>query len=203
MKLKRIFTLALTGALVFSSSTIVFAAESDYSNYKQNIEISNEQISSEINMNTLDLTQPIKITKEQVKDNGEVVIVTSEFKPNKNYNSNILSRGTVTGTASVGSWKTTVSNIAGSMSFEYDLSKSGSNWKISNARNFSLSVVLSTISNKSLTINRSTSTASFPAEVYANADINVLDTTWGSGATVNAWIKVTVSNSGVITTTHN
>lgn len=152
-------------------------------------------------MNTLDLTHPITITKEQVKDNGEVVIITSEYTPNKHYNSNILSRGT--GTASVGSWKTTVSNIAGSMSFEYDLSKSGSSWKISNARNFSLSVVLSTISNKYLTINRSTSTASFPAEVYANADINVLDTTWGSGATVNAWIKVTVSNSGVITTTHN
>ncbi len=199
MKLKRIFTLALVGALAFSFTT--FAAESDHSTYDQNIEISNDQI-SKIDMNKLDLALPITITKEQTKDNGEVVIITSKYTPNKNYNSNILLKDT-TGNATVGSWKTTVSNIAGSMSFEYDLSKSGSSWKISNARNFSLSVVLSTISNKSLTINRSTSTASYPAEVYANADINVLDTTWGSGATVNAWIKVTVSNSGVITTTHN
>lgn len=64
------------------------------------------------------------------------------------------------------------------MSYQFDASKSGSHWVISNARNHDYNGVFMTFSNPKLGISRSTSTASFPAEVNASVDISVFDNQW-------------------------
>ena len=82
---------------------------------------------------------------------------------------------------------------------DYDVSRSGSHWKISNARNLKAHCILSTIKDKSLTINRSTSTSTYPAEVMGMCTVELIDTPIGHVMSIDAWIKTTISDSGTLT----
>ena len=106
--------------------------------------------------------------------------------------------------ATVGTWTSYFDgSIIDGMSYQYDVSRSGTHWKISNARNHVAYCILSTIRDKSLTINRAVSTSTYPAEVMGMCTVEVIDTPIGNLMTVDAWIKTTISDSGVLTVSGN
>jgi hypothetical protein len=89
------------------------------------------------------------------------------------------------------------------MQYDFDVSRSGSHWKISNGRNLVAHAIISTIEGKSLKINRATSTSAYAAEIMGTCTIKVLDTPIGSAATIDAWIKTTINDSGTLTVSGN
>ena len=87
------------------------------------------------------------------------------------------------------------------MSYDFDVSMSGSHWKISNARNLIVGMPLTQISNKSLVIGRSISAIGMPAEVTGSCTLKRSVGVYNS--TIDAWIKTTVSDDGVLTVSGN
>lgn len=152
-------------------------------------------------MNDIDVTQPYEITKEYVNDRGETVTIKAVYT---------LAEPTAVPMwshdhdATVGTWASFYDgSFMDAMSYEYDVSKSGSHWRIYKARNLTVRCLLSTIKDKSLTINRSTSTSTYPAEVMGMCTIELMDTPIGHVASVDTWIKTTISDSGTLTVSGN
>ena len=84
--------------------------------------------------------------------------------------------------------------VAG-MDYRFDLSKSGSQWKISNARDLNTYCVGGTVEDESLAIGRATSTSSKAAEVTGSMRANVV----GGVGTLSFALRTEVFNGEVST----
>lgn len=182
--LKQLTYILLSGLLMLGISTPVFAAEGSDNN------ASNDPIGTEVltttDLNTMDLSQPFSQTESYTDENGTPVVVTVSYMPA------VQTRGSKTATATSGTWTSRASYGVISMSYQFYLSKSSSQWHISNARNLSYSGILCSFSNPSLYISRATSSSSTPAEVNGsvtaktavNSSVCLLTTKVSHGGTV-------------------
>lgn len=179
---------------MLSNSLVVFADTKEFS----------ESLQITVNMDSFDITKPYEISKQYTDEEGNIVTVGAVYRPNPDYQVVPFSTWSESYDATVGTWTSYYDGgIACSMSYDFDVDRSGSHWKISNGRNLSVHAVLSTIESKSLTINRSVSTSIYPAEIFGTTTLKVLDTPVGSAATIEAWVKTTVSDSGTLTVSGN
>lgn len=197
MKINRkIIGIFLVGIMVFGMNIVAFAAEPSVKDEK------NVEFEVDMDSENFDISEPYEVKKEIVNDNGDTVVIGAIYTPNPEYNPNL--RWSSTKNASVGTWTSYYDGgIACSMRYDFDVSRSGSHWKISNGRNLTASALLSTIEGKSLKINRSTSTSSYAAEIMGTCTVKVLDTQIGSAATIEAWIKTVINDSGKLTVSGN
>jgi len=189
MKIKKFIGVVLSILLVGCNSVAAFAEENH--GYE-----GEEAATIEVNFNEIDINKPYETSCEFVNDNGEQVTLRLVYTPEKEHNS--MLRWSKEYDAKVGGWKAYYDGITTEMSYEFDMSKSGSHWKVSNARNHIASAALSSIKNKKLVVNRAISTKTYPAEIMGSCDVEILDTAIGHLMTVNAWIKTTVSDSGIV-----
>ncbi len=190
--MKKITSLLLALVLVFSMCIPVFATE---------VVTDTDEATIVVDMNNIDVSQPYEITKEFVNDRGETVTLRAVYTPAEPTAVPMWSHSYE---ATVGTWTSYFDgSIIDGMSYQYDVSRSGTHWKISNARNHVAHCILSTIRDKSLTINRAVSTPTYPAEVMGMCTVEVIDTPIGNLMTVDAWIKTTISDSGVLTVSGN
>ena len=193
MTLKKLLGVGITFALIVCNSVVSFANEKTPAN--------NNEPMLEVDFSTLDLKTPFEIKEEFVNEKGETETVGVVFTPDPNYKPEL--RWSETYDATVGTWTSYYDGIAADMSYDFDLSKSGSHWKISNPRGPWVSVALSSVSDKKLVINRAISAPSYLAEIMGSCTIEVLDVQWGQAATIDAWIKTTVSDSGTLKVSGN
>lgn len=192
MKHKKLFGVASMALLLLVClSTTALAEENSGEN-----SISNGTMASQIDLNEVDLNESFSLTENYTDSNGTLITIISEFEPCPQ------TRGSSTSTASVGSWKSSVTYGYIEMSYEFDLSKSGSQWKISNGRNFYYSGYFCTFSNPSLKIARAVSTSTYPAEIDAAVTASVGTSSINTGDTV-CLLNTKVSSSGTVTTTWN
>lgn len=193
--IKKLIGFILLSTMLLSNSIVSFAASTD--------SITSETTSLEINMESLDLAKPHEISKQYVNENGDIVIIGAIYTPNEDYNP-IAPLWSESYNAVVGTWTSYYDgSVACSMSYDFDVNRSGSHWSISNARNFSVHALISTVEAKELKINRAVSSASYAAEVRGQCTLKMLDTPLGSAATVEAWIKTTVNDAGTLTVSGN
>ncbi len=183
--------------IVMGYTTTAFAA----------YDLSNEEVITDndtaivVDMNDIDVTKPHEITKEYVNDHGETVTLRAVYTP---VDPTVAPMWSNKYDATVGTWTSYYDGgILNGMSYDYDVSKSGSHWKISNARNLTAHCILSSITDKSLTINRSTSTSVYPAEVIGICTVEFIDTPIGHVSSIDAWIKTTISDRGTLTVSGN
>lgn len=182
--------------MVFGNISTAFAQEIPITDENHN------ELNIDMNSDCFDVTQPYEVSKTIVNDDGEKIVIGAIYTPNQDYNPKL--RWSSTKNASVGTWTSYYDGgIACSMSYSFDVSRSGSHWKISNGRNLVANALLSTIESKKLSINRSISSANYPAEIMGVCSIKVLDTPIGSAATIDAWIKTVISDSGKLTVSGN
>lgn len=190
--MRKITSLLLALVLVLSMCIPAFAAE---------VVTDTDEATIVVDMNNIDVSQPYEITKEFVNDRGETVTLRAVYTPAEPTAVPMWSHSYE---ATVGTWTSYFDgSIIDGMSYQYDVSRSGTHWKISNARNHVAHCILSTIRDKSLTINRAVSTPTYPAEVMGMCTVEVIDTPIGNLMTVDAWIKTTISDSGVLTVSGN
>lgn len=189
MKLKKFFCMVM----LLGMSTTVFAAEE----LENEFSVPKKVIISETDLNEIDLNKSFTLTERYVDENGTPVDIKSTYTPV------VQTRGSSTTTATVGTWKSEVTYGVVGMSYEFDLSKSGTQWEISNGRNLNYHGVLCSFSDASLKISRAVSTDSFPAEINASVTAAI-----GApeGVTVVSSVfllNTKVSSGGTVTTTWN
>lgn len=194
---KRLMGVFLLATMIFSNCLTAFASTEESGGNGENSQII-------VDMDSIDITKPYEISKQYIDDDGNTVTVGAVYKPNPDYQVMPHGKWSESHDATVGTWTSYYDGgIACSMSYDFDVERSESHWKISNGRNFSAHAILSTIDSKKLVINRSVSTATFPAEIVGSCTINLMDTQNGSVATIDAWIKTTVNDSGTLTVSGN
>ncbi len=176
------------------SSTTIFADEVNNSEVSTSVVIQNfsesEDIIATINLSELDFNNPYVEVNEFIDENGNTVTITNTYVPDN------LTKGSSTNNASSGTW-TSLYVGAITMSYKFDLSKSGSSWKISNAREHLYGGLVTQFTDPVLRISRVTSTSSYPAEVYAtvHTKTTILSST--------CLLRTSVNNNGVMTTYWN
>lgn len=138
--MKKLLSTILSLTLLFALSVPAFAAEQPTTTPAPAITV---------DLDNIDLTQPYSDTTVVYTDDNTPVTLTMEFTPAPQ------TRGSSTNDASVGTWTSHYNDPISSMSYEFDLEKSGSQWKMTNARSHSYSGVLMSFSNPSLKISRS------------------------------------------------
>lgn len=136
-----------------------------------------------VDLNNFDETQPYSETLHFEKD-GQPVTVTLSYTPP-------LTRDPAT----EGTWKSDAFWGVAGMDYRFDLSKSGSQWKISNARDLNTYCVGGTVEDESLAIGRATSTSSKAAEVTGSMRANVV----GGVGTLSFALRTEVFNGEVST----
>lgn len=199
---KKLFSSLLILSICFVSmgNSLAFAADSETVATKSLVSVQDES-AIVVDMNEIDITKPYEITKETINSRGETVTLKAVYTPAK---PSIIPMWSHEYTASSGTWRSYYDgSIISGMSYEYDVSKYGTHWKISNARNLLAHAVLSTIRDKSLTINRSISAPSYPAEVMGVCTVDFIDTPIGHVVSMDAWIKTTISDGGTLTISGN
>ncbi len=191
--MKKIISAIIISTVLMSTS--VFANEVSNSKTNQSIEVQNfsnaEKVIATKDVSKLDLDKPYIEINEFTDENGDIVTITNTYVPNK------LTKGSSTNTASSGIWTSRCTTGIMSMSYRFDLSKSGSSWKISNAREHLYSGLLTEFTNPLLKISRATSTSSYPAEVYATVQVEF------AGSSSTCLLRTSISNNGIMTTYWN
>ncbi|GGI98299.1 hypothetical protein [Paenibacillus hunanensis] len=151
-------------------------------------------------LNKVNFTLPFTETKQYSDSKGNEYTVTNTFTPIK---SSISTQGTESNQAYTGTWTSKVTYGISTMSYRFDLTKTGSQFQITNARNQEYWGLFTQFADPSLTITRGTSTASFPAEINSSVTAKMFDNAWvplGS----SRWIAyTTVTSSGWMTLTWN
>lgn len=190
-KLSKLFSIVLAMVMILGMSTTT-ALASEAPATTDNFLLSTD-------LDSLDLDKPFTETKYVTDSDGNQVTLKLSFTPAPS----ISPMGSSTNPASVGTWTSSVDMGVIKMSYKFDLSKSGSQWKISNGREHSYSGLFCTFSNNSLSISRSTSTSSFPAEINASVDAQVFDNAWVPLYSGTWLMSTTVSSGGTMTLTWN
>lgn len=174
---KRVMVLFLALFMTLSLSNYVFA-----SNVNSNI--NDIGLELKIDIDSLNLDIPYTSIQEYVRDDGVIIINELIYTPNNSRT-----------TPSVGTWRTTCTwKFLGlttmEMSYDFDLSKSGSEWTMSNGRNLHYFGSFVSFSNSDLSITRATSTPIYPAEINGAVDTTIFD---------NAWVTIAQGRSIVTT----
>ncbi|WP_017815121.1 hypothetical protein [Paenibacillus shenyangensis] len=181
--------MAILGLSVTSASS-AFASEADPAATAAAIK---PDVQIEQDLSTLNPIHPFQETKEYTDKNGNEYTVTNTFTPSK---SGISTNGSDSNQGYAGVWTSKVTYGVIKMSYQFDLAKSGSQWKISNPRNHDYWGAFMKFSAPSLKVTRAVSTSSLPAEVNASVTAEMFDNAWvplGS----SRWIMyTTVSSSG-------
>lgn len=161
-------------------------------------------ISINTNLKSMDLSRAYSKTYSFTDSQGELVTLELNYTPSSSNDSGIGTLGTVTNPASVGTWTSTV-NYSGllSMSYKFDLDKSGSQWKMSNARSHTYSGLFCKFYNNNLKISRALSTSTYPCEINGSVDAHVFDNAWIPLYTATMLMTTTVNSSGTMTLTWN
>ena len=157
---------------------------------------SSSTVASELSVsaNEIDMSMPYHYSKTFL-ENGQEVTIGVRYEPAAQTRS-----GSKSDPASEGVWTSYYNSPILSMSYKYGLEKSGSHWKVSNARDHRYSAIGYSTSNPSLKIARSISTASFPAEINASVQYTLItDLLFTSTGVVNT----TVSDDGIVTVSWN
>ena len=183
---KKIMSVSLALIMCLSLSIPAFAVSAEDTN--------NPAESISVDIQSIDTTRPHSYSKT-FNDNGKEVTIELIYEPSVQTRS-----GSSETPAYEGTFTTKYTGVGIGMSFKFDLSRSGSQWKISNARDHSYYGVATNFSDPSLKISRAISTNSYPAEVNSSVQASlvaeiVYSTTW--------LLSATVSSSGVITTYWN
>lgn len=153
-----------------------------------------DETKQNIELNHFDFNDPYFETTTYGNEDEEITITTT-YLPS-------LTKET----ASVGVWKSEVRHkILGVTvmvhSFRYDVSKSGSQWKISNPRDHSYSAPFTTFADPKLSVGRAVSTSSLPAEASASVYINVFDNSWVTVMSGTKGLRVTITSGGTLSST--
>jgi len=196
---KMIFGL-LTSLMLFSISGItVNANENNFIFiYETNhVYFDTEENEFIIDLNEFDFNQPLIITEEYVNDAGEIVNATLEFIPAPS------TRWSTSNRASTGTWRSSFRSPLTYMSYRFDVTRSGTQWRMSNARDHNFSAAFTSFSNPSLRITRATSTNTFPAEINASVQASVFNNQWVSIFNTTAWMRTTINSSGTMTLSGN
>lgn len=156
----------------------------------------------DFNISSVDPTEPF-IQIRQYKDaEGNPYTIGMRYTPSDNITP--LSGGSSDSVKVYpDTWTASYDGMAINMSYDFDVEKSGTHWKISNPRNHQYSGWFTTFSDAKLSISRATSAASFPAEINASAEAKIFDNMWIQikSATCLLWTKIT--DGGLITTYYN
>jgi hypothetical protein len=152
----------------------------------------------DIDMDSIDISQPYTETKQYKDEEGNPYTLEMKFTP-----SPITTFGSESNPASVGTWTSSFNGVVLQMSYQFDVSKSGTHWKISNARNHSYFGVFVTFSNAKLSISNSTSSSSSPAEVNASVDMKIFDNAWIPVGSSVGLMWTTISDGGTMTLNWN
>jgi len=154
-------------------------------------------------LSTMNLNAPYSDEITYTDENGNPVTITIEYEPlMSTYSSS-------TYTASVGTWTISSNfNLAGitigSLSYQFDVGKSGTQWTISNWRNFTQSAPFTKWSNPTVNILRSVSTASLPAEIDGSVKCDVFDNQWVAPLySTTCLLYATISSGGTLTVNTN
>lgn len=110
-------------------------------------------------------------------------------------------RGSSTTTASTGTWTSHAQLADWYISYQFDLEKSGSQWKMSNGRNFKYTGTIIGFSNADLSISRSVSTNTFPCEINGTVRANHFDNQWVQIIETTWTLTTTVDKNATMTTT--
>lgn len=176
----------LSCVLMAGASTPVFASEAAKAFLPPE-----SRIHTEIGLNSMNLSKSFSETTQYTDENGTPVVITVSYTPAP------ATRGSSTATASSGTWTSKATYGVISMSYQFNLSKSGSEWKITNGRNLNYSGVLCSFSNPRLRISRSVSTSSSPAEINGSVTAK---TAVNSAVCL---LTTKISHSGTVTTIWN
>lgn len=181
----KIMSLTLALIMCLSLSIPAFAVSAEDTN--------NPSESISVDIQSIDTTRPHHYSKT-FNNNGEEATIELIYEPSVQTRS-----GSSETPASEGTITTKYTGVI-SMSFKFDLSRSGSQWKISNARDHTYSALFTNFSDPSLKITRAVSTNSYPAEVNSSVQASLVaeviySTTW--------LLSATVSSDGIITTYWN
>lgn len=155
-----------------------------------------------IDMETVDHSAPFSISETVIAYNGEEIEITISLVPDISISDDeALGRGMWTGTATQATqatWNIHARGISWSLSYDINLSRAGSGWEISNARNLHFVVFVYSVTDSGLSIGQARSTAMFPATVegFLVAELTQLGVTL---ATIRASVTATVSHGGVLT----
>jgi hypothetical protein len=148
---------------------------------------------SQLDLESFDFTMPYTETHHFVDDKGTTSTLDLSFVPD-------LPRGSSSNPASTGTWTSSYNAGIVSMSYRFDVGRSGTQWTISNGRDHTYYAVFTSFSNPSLSISRSTSTASFPAEINARVEYAVFDNQWvGPIASGSCWMRTEITSGGTMT----
>lgn len=180
--MKKFLSVILSLAMIFSLSATALAAEP----------IDNHDPLIAIDLDEVDPTKPFTQTIQVDTESETPGTLTLTFTPKPQ------TRGSSTNEAYAGTWTSKYTGIS-NMSYQFDLEKVGTQWKMSNPRNHTYSRVFTTFSNPSLKISRATSTNTFPCEINANVTAELFDNQWISLGTELWYMYTTVTHDGVMT----
>jgi len=152
-----------------------------------------DEINIDVILDDIDLSQPYSKTEYHTDEDGNEITLTLDFTPAPQ------TRGSSSNDASVGTWTSSYSDATTSMSYKFDVSKSGTQWTISNARTHLYSGLFCTFSDPSLTISRATSTSSFPAEINATVGVSFFDNGWIHIYSTVWWMTTKITSDGTMT----
>lgn len=133
---------------------------------------------NDLDLNSMDFSKAFTIEETIIDENGIEVVVGLSFEPSKESEFQTTA-GSKTYKASTGTWRAYYKGgIIASMEYRFDVSKSGSQWKISNGRDLSYHALFTKFSKEKLVINRSKSTSTYPAEIRGSVYAQFFDTGW-------------------------
>lgn len=192
----------IAGVLMIESASIAFAASPNVEDVSNNSESA-----IVIDLSEVDLTKPYKVEKQFINEYGDEVTIGAVYTPQKNTEEKITPFSREWShqyQATEGTWTSYYDgSILSQMQYTFDVSKSGDHWMISNGRDFYVSMLITNILNKNLRINRSISSFGMPAEITGSCTLRIGDSPLGTISTIDAWIKTTVSDDGVLTVSGN
>ncbi|MED4082587.1 hypothetical protein P4637_18105 [Halalkalibacterium halodurans] len=190
-RMRSILFMAFFGFLMLTIPISAFGSEQSLTDDPDSI--------IEADLDSIDLSEPFSQTFVYEDEYGIEHEYGLSFEPNYDNESDFQALGSSTNTATVGTWRSWYQGLT-HHSYYYDLSKSGSQWRISNAREHKYSAPFTRFSNASLRISRSTSTSTFPAEINGGVDYVRFDTQWiGPLDSGRMTLRTTVSSKGTLT----
>lgn len=200
----------LASCIVLSLTTGVSASEleTDYapvSEVKTMSMASGDLITFSVDLNGVDLTKESNFEQKIVLDeqDNNFIEISSSFVPFENDSPTTRDYSYDYKIALEGVWSTkTTFYYKGvfmyELSYDYDLSRSGTSWKITNGRNYKSLVTLADKTDNTLTINRAISVGNFPAEIYGSTAIRVHANNILNLASYTASLTNTVSSTGQV-----